>query len=140
MPLARFCDVSDDIYDRLQGGAFIAYPLFVLLASLEDYLFPNVLNRFDEYEPSLLLQMPIHSSNLAPKDAVNRNSQRRSLSVHRAAATDYKVREPSQVYVVDSMFGNHHLVVCGPLPQVSRKVLACFSLREAVSRGHPLRV
>src|ERR1700736_2717093 len=49
-----FCDVSDAIYDGLQGGAFIAYLLFVLLASPKDYFCPDVFNRLDEDEPSFL--------------------------------------------------------------------------------------
>src|ERR1700737_2996417 len=60
--------------------------------------------------------MPIYCSNLAPKNAVNRNSQRRSLPVHRPAAADYQVGEPDQVYTVDSMVGNHELVIGDPLP------------------------
>src|SRR6266853_396859 len=121
------CDVSDAVHDRPQGWAFIVYLVFLVLPPFEDYLFLDVLNRFDEYEPSILLQMPIHCSNLAPKDAVNRNSQRRSLPVHCAATANYQVGEPNQVYTVDSTFGNHDFVVGDPfppgLPQSSSLVL-----------------
>src|SRR6202049_50179 len=90
--------------------------LIRLLASLEDYLFLDVFHGFDEDELPFLLQMPVDRSKLASKDSINRNSQRHSLSVHRAAATDYQVGEPNQIDTVDSMFGNHDLVAADPLP------------------------
>src|SRR6202171_6537757 len=96
-----FCDITNPIYDRLQGRAFIAYLLFVHLASLEKYFCPDVFNRFDEDEPTFLLQVPIHCSNLASKDTVNRNSQRRGLPVHRATAANDQVGEPIHITTVD---------------------------------------
>src|ERR1700687_5243258 len=104
-----FCDITNPIYDRLQGRAFIAYLLFVLLVSLEKYFCPHVFNRFDEDEPTFLLLVPIHCSNAPATDTVNWNSHRCALPVHRPTAANVQGGEPNQIYTVGGMFRNHDL-------------------------------
>ena len=41
---------------KIDGYARLKYLLFILLSPLEDYLFPDVQDRFDKYEPSNMLQ------------------------------------------------------------------------------------
>ena len=63
--------------------------------------FSNIFYTFQEYQPSRIGQVPIHSSNFAPENAVNWDAQGCGFAIHRPAAADHQVGMPQEVKTVD---------------------------------------
>ena len=80
---------------------------------------PDVFRRLDKHQPPVTRELPIDGSELAAKDAVDGNAERRCLAVHGAASAHDQVGEPDQVEAVQGALRNDDsplLAPAGPRP------------------------
>src|SRR5690349_2583279 len=92
----------------------------------------DILGTFQKHETPPTRQIVIDRTDSPTKNAIDRDAQGGSLSIHCAAAADHQIRMPDQINAVDDLLRNAHGTACKKL-QPARPDLSCLAL---VARQH----